>query len=178
MQLINYIKNIRKKKVTFAKIEAFMRKKELFTCKENVDNIDSFIENGLIQARGDGENAVFQIDSKIDSSQISPSSESINDGTENTEEDHIQENKEKGSATMETFKYDPSAMNEKLDWIYVETKKTKEFPDAVESKFIKLELANTTPVQPVELNTFIKVDMAPRQTEGMDTTNKRVATSC
>ena len=115
MQLINYIKNIRKKKVTFAKIEAFMRKKELFTCKENVDNIDSSIENGLIQARGDGENAVFQIDSKIDSSQISPSSESINDGTENTEEDHIQENKEKGSATMETFKYDPSAMNEKLD---------------------------------------------------------------
>ena len=39
-----------------------MRKKKLFTCKEDLDNIiDSFIENGLIQVRGDGENAAFQI---------------------------------------------------------------------------------------------------------------------
>ena len=50
LNAVNYIKNISKKKVTFAKIEAFMRKKELFTCKEDLDNIiDSFIENGLIQ---------------------------------------------------------------------------------------------------------------------------------
>ena len=48
---VNYIKNISKEKVTFAKIEAFMRKKELFTCKEDLDNIiDSFIENGLIKS--------------------------------------------------------------------------------------------------------------------------------
>ena len=38
----------------------------------------------------------------------------------------------------------------------------------VESKFTKRELTNTTPVQPVELNTFNK---------GMDTANKRIATS-
>ena len=156
-----------------------MRKKELFTCKEDLDNIiDSFIQNGLIQVRADGENAAFQIVDEVNSSQIPSSPESIDAGTENAEKNHVQQNKEKDCTTMETFKYDPSAMNEKLDWIYVETKKTKEFPDAVESKFIKLELANTTPVQPVELNTFVKVDMAPRQTEGMDTTNKRVATSC
>ena len=49
LNAVNYIKNISKKKVTFAKIEVFMRKKELFTCKEDLDNnIDSFIENGLI----------------------------------------------------------------------------------------------------------------------------------
>ena len=46
----------------------------------------------------------------------------------------------------------------------------------VESKFIKLELTNTTPVQPVELNTFNEVDMTPRQPEGMDFVNKQVAT--
>ena len=51
LDAVNYIKNISKKKVTFAKIEAFMRKKELFTCKEDLDNIiDSFIENGLIKS--------------------------------------------------------------------------------------------------------------------------------
>ena len=45
LNAVNYIKNIsKKKKVTFVKIEAFMRKKELFTCKEDLDNIiDSFI---------------------------------------------------------------------------------------------------------------------------------------
>ena len=49
LNAVNYIKNISKKKVTFAKIEVFMRKKKLFTCKEDLDNnIDSFIENGLI----------------------------------------------------------------------------------------------------------------------------------
>ena len=37
-----------------------MGKKELFTCKEDLDNIlDSFIENGLFQVRGYGENAAF-----------------------------------------------------------------------------------------------------------------------
>ena len=50
-----------------------MRKKKLFTCKEDLDNIiDSFIENGLIQVRGDGENAAFQIADKFNSSQIHP----------------------------------------------------------------------------------------------------------
>ena len=39
-----------------------MRKKELLTCKEDLDNIINwFIESGLIQVRGDGENAVLQI---------------------------------------------------------------------------------------------------------------------
>ena len=104
----NYIKNISKKKVTFAAIEVFIRKKELFTCKEDLDNIiDSFIENGLIEVRGDGENAVFQIYNEINSSQISSSPESINDGTEKTEEKHVQQNKKKDCATMKTFKYDP-----------------------------------------------------------------------
>ena len=38
-----------------------MRKKKLFACKEDLDNIiDIVIENGLIQVRGDGENAAFQ----------------------------------------------------------------------------------------------------------------------
>ena len=54
LNAVSYIKNISKKKVTFAKIEAFMRKKELFTSKEHLYNItDSCIENGLIQVRGD-----------------------------------------------------------------------------------------------------------------------------
>ena len=39
LNVANYIKNISKKKITFAKIEAFMKKKELFTCKENLDKI-------------------------------------------------------------------------------------------------------------------------------------------
>ena len=83
--VVNYIKNISKEKVTFAKIETFMRKKEQFTCKEDLDNIiDSFIENSLIQVRGDGENAAVQIANEINRCQISPSPESINDGTENT----------------------------------------------------------------------------------------------
>ena len=70
LNAVNYIKNISKKKVTFAKIEAFMRKKELFTCKEDLDNIiDIFIESGLIQVRGDGENTAFQIAGEVKSSQ-------------------------------------------------------------------------------------------------------------
>ena len=87
LNAVNYIENISKKKVTFAEIEAFMRKKELFTYKEDLDNniIDSFIENGLIQVRGDGENAAFQIADEVNSSQIPPSPESIDDSTENTE---------------------------------------------------------------------------------------------
>ena len=69
-----------------------MRKKELFTCKEDLDNIvDSLIENGWIQVREDGENAAFQIANEINCSQISPSPESIDHGTENTEEKHIQQ---------------------------------------------------------------------------------------
>ena len=36
LNALNYIKNSSKKKVTFPKIEAFMRKKELFTCKEDI----------------------------------------------------------------------------------------------------------------------------------------------
>ena len=61
LNAVNFINNISKKKVTFAKIEAFMRKKKLFACKEDLDNIiDIVIENGLIQVRGDGENAAFQ----------------------------------------------------------------------------------------------------------------------
>ena len=48
----NYIKNISKKKVTFAKIEAFMKSKELLTCREDLGNIiNSFIGTGLIQVR-------------------------------------------------------------------------------------------------------------------------------
>ena len=98
LNAVTYIKNISKKKVTFTKIEAFMRKKELLTCKDLDNIIDSFIENGLIQIRGDGETAVFQ-GNEIKSSQTSPSLKSIDDGTENTEENHIQQNKEKDCAT-------------------------------------------------------------------------------
>ena len=62
LNAVNYIKNISKKKVTLAEMEAFMRKKQLVSYKEDLDNIiDSFIESGLIQVRGEGENAVFQI---------------------------------------------------------------------------------------------------------------------
>ena len=83
--VVNCMKNISKEKVTFVKIETFMKKKEQFTCEEVLDNIiDSFIENGLIQVRGDGENAAVQIANEINRCQISPSPESINDGTENT----------------------------------------------------------------------------------------------
>ena len=95
LNALNYIKNSSKKKVTFPKIEAFMRKKELFTCKEDIDNIiDSFIENGLIQVRGDGENTAFQIANEVNSSKIPPSPESI-EGKKNTEKNRIQQNEEK-----------------------------------------------------------------------------------
>ena len=70
-------------------------------------------------------------------------------------------------------------MNEKLYWICSESEKIKEFQAVVESIFTKLQLTNTTtPAQPIELNTFNEVDMAPRQPERLNTTNKRVATSC
>ena len=72
--------------------------------------------------------------------------------------------------------YFHGAMNEKLYQICDEIEKIKEFQDVVKSKFTKLELTNTIPVQPVELNTFNEVDMTPRQPDGMDTANKRVAT--
>ena len=78
---------------------------------------------------------------------------------------------------METFKYETSEMNEQLDWLCAEIEKIKEFQVVVESKFTKLELRNTTPAQPIELNISNKADMAPRQPEEMYTTNKRVATS-
>ena len=68
-------------------------------------------------------------------------------------------------------------MNEKVGQICAEIQKIKEFQAAVESKFTKLEWTNTTPVQPVEVNTFNEVDMTPRQLEGMDTANKGVANS-
>ena len=139
--------------------------------------IDRFIQDGLIQVRGDGENAAFQSADEVNSSQMPSSPESI-DGRENTENNPIQRNKEKGSTTMETFKYEPSAMNEKLDWIFAVIEKIKEFQAVVESKSTKLELTNTTPAQPIELNTFNEADMAPRQPEGMNTANKRVAISC
>ena len=62
LNAVNYIKNVSKKKVTLAEMEAFMRKKQLVSYKEDLDNIiDSFIESGLIQVRGEGENVVFQI---------------------------------------------------------------------------------------------------------------------
>ena len=103
-----------------------MRKRELFTCKVDFDNIiDSLIENSLIQVRRDGENAAFQIADDVNSSQIPSSPKSINDGTENTEKNYVQQNKEKDCTTMETFKYDPSAMNEKLDWICAKIEKIK-----------------------------------------------------
>ena len=68
----------------------------------------------MIQVSGDGENAAFQIANEINSSQISPSPESINYGTEDTKENCIQQNIVKDCPTIETFKNDPSAMNEKL----------------------------------------------------------------
>ena len=77
-----------------------------------------------IQVRGDGANS-SQID-KVNSSQILPSPESI-DGKENTEKNRIQQNKEKDCTIIEIFKYEPSAMNEKLDRICAEIEKIKEF---------------------------------------------------
>lgn len=49
-----------------------------------------------------------------------------------------------------------------LDWICVKIEKKTEFQGVVESKFTKLELTNTIPVQPIELNSFNDVDMTPR----------------
>ena len=49
-----------------------------------------------------------------------------------------------------------------LDWICVKIEKKIEFQGVVESKFTKLELTNTIPVQPIELNSFNDVDMTPR----------------
>ena len=65
--------------------------------------INSFIDNGLIQVRKYGENAVFQITNEINSSQISPSKESSNGCTENAENNHVQENEEKTRVTLETL---------------------------------------------------------------------------
>ena len=58
----------------------------------------------------------IQITNEIDSFQILLSQE-INNDTENTEENHIQQNKEKDCVTMETFKNDPSrvTMNNNVD---------------------------------------------------------------
>ena len=78
---------------------------------------------------------------------------------------------------MEIFKNDPNAMNENLAWIFAEIKKIKEFQAVVESKFTKLELTNTTPVEPLQQNTFNEAGMTPRQPKGMKTTNKCVGTS-
>ena len=47
-------------------MEPFTRNKEVFTCKEDLDDaIDSFIGNDLIQVRGDEENTVFQITKEL-----------------------------------------------------------------------------------------------------------------
>ena len=78
---------------------------------------------------------------------------------------------------METYKNVPSAMIEKLDWICAEIKKTKDFQAVVGSKITKLESTNTTIFQPVQLTTLNELDMTPRQSQGMVTTNKCVATS-
>ena len=60
-----------------SKILIRKRLHSLHTCKEDLNNIiNSFIENGLIQVRGDGENTTFQIANEINSCQISPSPES------------------------------------------------------------------------------------------------------
>ena len=111
---------------------------------------------------------------KVTFAQTSLSPESINDGTEYIEENYIQQNKKKDSATMETFKNDPSATDEKLDRICAVIKKIKEFQSIAEIKFTKLELTYTTLAQPVELNTFKEGDMTLRQSERMDTANKPV----
>ena len=50
----------------------------------------------------------------------------------------------------------------RLEWIFVKIEKKTEFQAVVESHFTKVELTNTIPFQPVELNTFIDVDMTPR----------------
>ena len=101
----------------------------------------------------------MQIANEINSSQISPSQESGNDGTENAEENHIQHNENKNCATLETLTNDLGrvTMHEKADWICAEIQKIKEFQTVVERKSTKLELTNTTPVQHVELTTFNKL---------------------
>ena len=64
-----------------------MRKKKAIRLQRKLHYIiDSFIENGLIQVRGDRENTAFQIANEPSSPQISLSHESCNDGTENAEE--------------------------------------------------------------------------------------------
>ena len=81
-----------------------MRKKELLTCKEDLDNIiDSFIGSSLIQVRGDEKNAAFQIVKEINSSHISPSHEIGTDRTENAKENYIRQNEGEGCAALDTF---------------------------------------------------------------------------
>ena len=64
-----------------SQIVAFIRNNELFNCKEDLDIIiESFINNGLIQVKGVGENAVFLITNEIGSSQMSSTQEGSNDG--------------------------------------------------------------------------------------------------
>ena len=97
--------------------------------------INGFIDNGLIQVREYGENAVFQNTSETDSSQISPSQENSKGGTENTEKNHVQQNEEKACVTLEAFTNESSRsiMNKKLEW--VEIQRIKKFEAVVESKF-------------------------------------------
>ena len=64
-----------------SQIVAFIRNNELFNCKEDLDIIiESFINNGLIQVKGVGENKVFLITNEIGSSQMSSTQEGSNDG--------------------------------------------------------------------------------------------------
>ena len=86
----------------------------------------------MIQVRGDGENTTFQIADKANSPQIPSSTESIDD-KENTEKKNTYSKIKRKITTMETFKYEPSAMNEKLDWICTEIEKIKEFQVVVEA---------------------------------------------
>lgn len=61
----------------------------------------SCTENGSTEVRRNGKTAVFQTTNEIDSSQISLSQERRNDGTESTEESHMQQNEERGCVTLE-----------------------------------------------------------------------------
>ena len=58
LNAVTYIKNISKKKVTFTKIEAFMRKKELLTCKD-LDNIIEFYREWFDSSKGRWRNCSF-----------------------------------------------------------------------------------------------------------------------
>ena len=135
------------KNATFAEIEAFMRKKGLFTCKEDLDNIiDSFIYSSLTHFRGDGENAVFQITNEFTILRylhIKKIVMTVRKTLKKTASSRMK----RMTVTLETFTKDPNCgtMNSKVDWICAKIQKIKEFQAVSENKFSKLQLANTTP---------------------------------